>query len=569
MHNRLLPDHGGKVFGTLLSALVRLLVWLPLIGLRLARRRQLGRRGVVEISVGGHEGSVELSRAVEVFEAMAEDPLVRAALVRLWLPGASVASAAALRAAIVQVRAAGVEVDVHLETAGTAALLASSAANRVWLVPSTDLNLLGLGGETLFFGDALARFGVTAEVESAGRYKSFGETWARGFASAASRVSMGGLLEDLLEQVLAAIAASRGLPVEAVRAAMEEAPLSAVAARERGLVDRVGFVDQARAELEGRLGEEMRPVKLRRYLRLRRWERRLERVGRRASTIAVVHLHGPVVHGLEASGGGGQRIDAERIVPALDELREHAGVVGVVLHIDSPGGSALASDLIARAVARLVASKPTIAVLGDVAASGGYYVAAPCTRIFASSATVTGSIGVVGGKLALGPALARLGVHAERFEAGPGGGQFSPWQPFTDEQRTRFRASLSRAYERFIGVVSAGRRLPERAVIAAAEGRVWTGRQAVGLGLVDELGGVRDALRAVRLLAGAPDARELRLTFPPPRLALLQALMHRADAPDLSERLLRALGPEAASLAVLHAHPGEPLALHPWVVRSR
>lgn len=556
------------MFGLLLSMLARLLVWLPLVAVRLVRRRQLGRRGVVELEVGGHEGGVELDRAVEVLEAMGGDPLVRAALVRLWLPASSVASAEALRAAIARARAGGVEVRVHLETAGTAALLASSHADRVWLAPPADLNLFGLGAELVFYGAALERLGVRAEIEAAGRYKSFGEVWTRGSASPDARASMGALLEDLLDQVCAQVAAGRRLAPQDVRDAMGAAPLRAEDAVARGLVDRVGWLDQCREELERDLGEEMRTVSLGRYLWWRRWQRRLEGFGRRSPVIAVVELTGPVVHGLEANGGPGPRIDAERVGAVLEALREDPQVRGVVLRIESPGGSALASDLIARAVARLVLAKPTVAALGDVAASGGYYIAAPCARILASAATVTGSIGVVGGKLALGSALARLGVHAERVEAGPGA-PFSPFAPFTDEQRARFRGSLERTYDRFIGVVSAGRRRPEAAIREVAEGRVWTGRQALALGLVDELGGVEAAVRAVRSLASLGPTREVRVRFPPPRLALLRALVHRVAAPDPLSALRARLEPGLAPLALLAAHPGEPLAVLPWVVVDR
>ncbi len=322
---------------------------------------------------------------------------------------------------------------------------------------------------------------------------------------------------------------------------MNEAPISAEEARALGLVDGVAFPDQVHAALEELLGGEQRVVPLRRvsfWLNVERW---LARIGTRSERVAVVHLEGAVTHGVEPSAGSGPRIEAERVVPALEALREDDCVKAVVLYVDSPGGSALASDLIARSVVRLQAAKPVISVFGDVAASGGYYIAAPSAELIAQEGTLTGSIGVVGGKLVYGEAAERLGVSSEAIVAGPNATIFSPWEPFTPAQRARFRQSLERIYARFVQVVAAGRKAPIESIERVAQGRVWTGRQALGHGLVDRIGGLDLAVRRARELAGfSGSVSTIHVRFPPPRFRLLSALLGRNGAVQILEPWLAA-----------------------------
>lgn len=558
------------------------LLWSTFLGLvavplslltRQLRRWQLGRRGVLELSLARDARRRapldSIAATAELLRAMTQDDLLRAVVLRIRHPALGWAAAQDLHQALEALRDEGKLVFVTLEQAGNQELLLASAADRVWLAPAGDVFLTGVGAQLVFFGDALERLGVDVQVEAAGAYKSFGESYSRAYASRQNREAVRSLVDDLGEQLVDQIARSRRVEPDAVRALMAACPVSAEAALAAGLVDGVGHADQAHSALEALLGQSVRPVSFRRYARLLAVERFLLRVGRRDPVVAVVHLEGPVVHGVEPTGGGGHRIDADRVVPVLDGLAESEDIAAAVLFINSPGGSALASDIIARSVLRLGEQKPVVAVFADVAASGGYYIGAPAAEIVARPGTITGSIGVVGGKVSIGRAVGGLGVHAEPVVSSDSALMLSPWRTFRPEERVRFRALLDRTYDRFLKVVAAGRRSTVDAVAPHAEGRVWTGRQALARGLVDHMGGLDLGLQRARSLAGLPDDASVQhLRFPPPRLRLLSQLLGRdAVVPvDLLGLALASLGPIGRRLQVLRQHPGQALALLPWVI---
>lgn len=553
-----------------------LLAWLAMpLALLVARLRrwQLGRSGVLALSLT-HDMPRRapldgIAATAALLHAMAEDPLLRAVRLHLRSPGLGWAAAQDLHQALLGLRARGKVVFVHLEHAGNQELLLASAADQVWLAPAGEVFLTGVDAWLVFAGDLLSRLGVQVEIEAAGAFKSFGETWSRAFPSPANREATAALVEDLGEQLVEALAAARHVPVERVRALLRRCPVPPEEALAAGLIDGVGHADQADAALEAQLGRALNPVSFHRYARWLAVERRLARVGRRGRVVSVVHLEGPVVHGAEPSGGGGHRIDADRVVPVLEQLRLSEPVGAAVLFINSPGGSALASDVIAHAVERLAQAKPVVAVFANVAASGGYYIAAPAAEIFARPGSITGSIGVVGGKLAFGGALSGLGVHAEAVRSDDQAMLLSPWRPFRPHERARFRALLDRTYDRFLAVVAAGRKRTVQDIAPHAQGRVWTGRQALERGLIDRLGGLEQGLDRARALAGLPpDAPVVHQRFPPPRFRMLAQLLGR-DAraePDLLDQALRSVGEGGARLSLLRHHPGQALALLPWVV---
>ena len=254
------------------------------------------------------------------------------------------------------------------------------------------------------------------------------------------------------------------------------------------------------------------------------------------------------------------------MVPVLDELAEQDQFDAVVISVNSPGGSALASDLIARSVAALAARKPVVAVMGNVAASGGYYISAKAHEIFAHPATITGSIGVVGGKVVLGRALARLGVHTTWMGPAPDPGMMTPEAPFHDDQRRRFRLSLKRVYDRFIQVVATGRGVEPEDIEPVAQGRVWTGSQAVDNGLVDTLGVISDAVQRAAELAEISSGRvkPVPFRFEPPKFAMFSQMVG-ARGVSLADVAGLAVGGDAVLLQALHASPSMPLAIVPVV----
>lgn len=550
------------------SVLLQLLAWLPSRALRLFRRLRLRRRGMITLRLDERLPGPALAAALDELDRVAEERLARGVLLRLGAAPIGWASAQAVHAALLRLRRAGLLVVVQLDAATNGTLLVASAADRVWLAPAADATLHGVGAELTFYGDALARLGLRAEVVAAGAYKSAGEPFSRAFPTPESRTAMRELVEDLQGQLVSALAAARRVPEERVLDWLASTPMAPARALREGMVDGLAYEDEVDRGVEELLGAPPRWAPLGRHARWRRVQAWLDELGRQRPLIAVVHLEGPVV-ALEETAGPATHIDAERVVPTLAQLAEAENVAGVVLYVQSPGGGAQASDDIARAVALLAREKPVVAVLGDVAASGGYYIAAPAAEIVAGPGTVTGSIGVIGGKLVIAEALGRVGVHTERVSAGPDGGMFGPWEPFTPAQRERFAGSLARFYERFLAVVAAGRRRPVRAVEPFAQGRVWTGRQALARGLVDHLGDITLGVERVAALASLPprEARVVHLAFPVSRLAILARTLRGEDTvlPGLGS-LGRLAGAALAIPRALARAPGAALAILPWRV---
>ncbi len=559
--------------------LVKLVVVVPMLGLLgLWDRFRLGRKAVVRVSLGAgtarpqdRVGSV--AETVEMLHDIRDDPNVRGVVIDVRdVPGGQ-ADLQSLRAAMLQLREQGRTVLVHVHGLSWRELVVASGADRVWMSPSGEVFLTGLGARLTYYGPALDKLGVEADLVSVGRFKTFGEPYLRGHPSRANREQLGELLGDLQKQVVELVAEGRGLDRHALLELLGTAPLSAEQALEAGLVDAVQYPDESSDAAQELLGEGLRVVPARAYLWVRGWQKWLRDAIDNRPSVAVVHLEGPIVQGREASARG-PSIDSDQVVPVLGMLADNTDVRGVVLAVNSPGGSALASDLIARAVQRLGTRKPVVAVFGDVAASGGYYLSAPASEIIARDGTVTGSIGVVGGKVVVGRALARLGIHSESVDVGPDSGFLGPFEPFDSGQRRRFQASLQRAYARFLGIVSAGRKRPVRAVEPYAAGRVWTGRQALERGLVDRLGGVELGIESVAAKASlsADHLNVAHVHFRPSRLQVLsqfvqagmQVGMHGMLRATVRDALLEQMGAGGHILREAWMRPHEPMAILPW-----
>jgi protease-4 len=465
--------------------------------------------------------------------------------------------------AIRAVRAAGRLVVAEFEFVGNAELVLAAACDRAWLRPTTQVFCLGLGTTLRFYGDLLARFGASFDVEAVGEFKSFGETFSRGFASSANREAMSELLAGLSDEWIATLAELRPALGEAgVRDAIANAPLTASDAVKRGFFTATAYPDEVAAEVQTLVGTEPRTVSFagwyKAWLRADRLERWMQGFG----LVAVVWLRGAVMDGEGMAGA--QAIAATPVVKALDALREDKSVRAVVLSVSSPGGSAPASDLIWRAVGRLASAKPVVARYGDISASGGVYLAASATEIVCHPASITGSIGVIAGKPVLRAALEKQGVHSEDLLLGPQADLFGE-TAFSEGSRRHLRTGLEETYRGFVERVAAGRKRPVSEIEPLARGRVWAGRRAHTLGLVDHLGGLGVAIARAGVLAGLGQTRT-RDVVPVARGGLLQRLARRfmvAAFPELAA--LRV--PDSARL--LAASRGEALALLPFEIEVR
>ncbi len=449
----------------------------------------------------------------ELVDVAIADRNVRGLVLGVRSMRAGFATSASLRAVLERARAAGKRVVVHLpQGGGTRETYVAMAADRVLLGPTAALSPVGLLSSARYVRGALDRAGVVPEVQARGRYKTAGERIERTSMSDAEREQVGAVLDRAHGAVVDAIAAGRRVDAEKARALVDGAPYTGAEAVTAGLADATAYEDEVPARLAE--GGKKPPVRhadaylvARRALRPRALEPR--------GAIAVVRVHGAI------AGGGGLPFRSiavdERTIAAIRIARASRRVRGVVLHVDSPGGSALASDRIHHELVQLADEKPLVACMGNVAASGGYYVAAPAHTIVAQPTTITGSIGVVSARFVLDPLLARLGVATEVLQRGAHARLLDPLLPLGDDDRATLDRELEQIYRAFLAVVAAGRRRPVSEIEPLAQGRVWTGADAHSHGLVDRLGGFEDALEVVRERIGRGASQLRVVVVRPPR----------------------------------------------------
>lgn len=432
------------------------------------------------------------------------DPRLSAVLICCGELNAGWARLQELRRSLTLLRQAGKRVWVHLNDPGVQEYYLAAAAERISVAPAATLDVTGLATESVFFLGALEKLGIRAEVVQVGRYKAAVEPFTRRDMSAEHREMIEALVDDLYGQLVDAVADGRGMDPPAVREVLDRGPFLSREALEARLVDTVAYEDETETRLLSETGggtaidgDDYA------YRRGREMAREVLR-GPRAS-VGLLHIGGTIKSGDSIPGPeGANACGAASVAEALKEVRERDDVRAVVIRVASPGGSGLASDLMWREVVRTREKKPVVISFGDVAASGGYYLAVAGAPLFAEPGTITGSIGVVAGKADLRGLYDLLGVTKDVVKRGRHSTIHSDYTPLTDEERARIRTEAESFYRDFVDKVATARRLTPEATDAAAQGRVWTGRQALSRGLVDELGGLEDALDAARRLAGMP-----------------------------------------------------------------
>jgi len=439
----------------------------------------------------------------------------------------------------------------------------ASAFDELWLQPTGDLSLLGVALETTFLRGALDKLGVQPELEGRYEYKNAVDRITMTELTPAHRESLERLSSSLLDSAVAAVAEGRGLSADVVRSLVDTGPRTAAEARQVGLVDRLGYRDEVYASARERVGDRAALLFADRW-RPRRLPSPPSLPGRPRGHVALVDVRGGIVSGPSRRGPMGRSVGSDTVAADLRAVLDDDGARALVLHVDSPGGSAVASDTIWREVCRVRdAGKPVVVSMGAYAASGGYYVACPADVIVALPATLTGSIGVFGGKFVVTELLDRLGLTTGVVEQGARSRMYSSRRPFTAGERERVDAALDAVYEDFTRRVSEGRHLSREAVEQVARGRVWTGADAVGVGLVDELGGLRDAVRIARERADLPERAPVRPGRHVPPLARLGRPRNSEDP-----RVLTTTLPRLDELAaVLGLPPGSELRMPALTVR--
>ncbi|WP_019633123.1 signal peptide peptidase SppA [Actinomadura atramentaria] len=449
------------------------------------------------------------------------DERVRALVARIT-PGTPLALAQELRDAVTAFRAAGKLTIAWAETFGegghgTVPYYLASAFEQVWLQPSGELGLTGVALEEPFFAGALEKVGVKPEFAKRYEYKTMANTFMERAYTPEHEESSRRLVESLGEQVTAGIAEARRQPPERVRELTDSGPLLAAEALEAGLVDRLGYRDEVYAHVRAKVGGEPLLRFVTRYRRAQALTRRLPQPGK-PDSVALITGIGAIRLGRSGRGGPlpaqGPAMGSDTIGAAFRAAVRDEHVKAIVFRVNSPGGSAVASDVIWREVVLArEAGKPVVVSMGNVAASGGYYVAMAADTIVAQPGTITGSIGVVVGKAVVTGLLERVGVGLGHVASGEHARMFSATKDFSESEWERVNASLDAIYRDFTAKAAEGRGLSRERVHELARGRVWTGADAVENGLVDELGGLERALVLAREKAGLRADAPVR-TFP-------------------------------------------------------
>ncbi len=504
-----------------------------------------------------------LREAVAAIHRAAEDPRVAGLIARVQIPAAAAGPVQELRQAIT----AFSDVKPSLAWAetypGTLSYYLASAFREVWMQPSGTVGLVGFATNALFLRDALDKAGIEAQFIARGEYKSAANLFTQDRYTDAHREADSRLIESLHGQVRQAVADSRHLDAAEIDALADKAPLLRDDAVTGRLVDRIGFRDEAYARIAELAGapdisvetgdadsDDAPPrLHLSRYARATAPRPSPSIPGRKKPTIAVVTLHGPIVSG---RGGpqllpfGNSSAGGDTIAAALREAAANDDISAIVLRVDSPGGSVTGSETVWREVNRVRSGKdgagtPVVASMGAVAASGGYYVSMGADAIVANPGTITGSIGVVTGKLIARELKDRLGVGSDSVRTNPNADAWSINQPFTDEQHAHVEAEADLFYTDFVDRVAKGRKMTVEAVDAIARGRVWTGADALERGLVDELGGLRTAITRAKVLAGLEPDADVRVVGYPGS-SLMDLLRPKASSQPAAASLPEAFG---------------------------
>lgn len=517
-----------------------------------------------------------LDHAVSRFDRAADDAKISGIILRINNPKIGWSKMRAFRQAISRVQAKGKKVHAYLDGADNMDFLLASACDEIVMPEPGVVMTVGIRAEITFYKKLFDMLGVKAEMLRVGEFKSAAEPYSRTEMSPEFRKEMEEILDDFYQQIITNIASSRKLPAEKVTAAIDAGPLTARQAKELGLIDRVAYEDEIESALarkhEGKTlkvtrnyGKKKRDTDFSGFagmIKMMELLMGVEQPKRRSSSpkIAVIYARGMITTGKSQSDfwSGETAIGSDTMIKAIRDANKDAAVKAIVLRVDSPGGSALASDLMWHQLE--LVQKPFIVSMGDVAGSGGYYIAMGADRIFADPGTITGSIGVVGGKFALEGLFGKVGITTDVISRGKNSGVLSTTSGFTDSERAAMQRLLNDIYDQFTTKAAQGRKMEKDKLEKLARGRVYTGNAAVKLGLVDELGSLEDAIAfAIKQAGLKPDEKIERLNLPKP-VSPLESLLGPLDpnadarlADPAVRRVLHGLSPELErNFQVLH-----------------
>jgi protease-4 len=532
--------------------------------------------------LGGPDQS--LSNLILQFKKAKVDNRIKVIMLDINMSGIGWGKSEEIRDAIADFRSSGKPVYGYMEYGMNKEYYIATACDKIYVAPPGELFINGLAADVMFFRGSLDKLGVYPDIFQIGKYKSVGDTFTQKQMTDAHREFMNSLLDDLFNRFVEAIAKGRGKSAEEVRAIIDNAPYNAAKAKEAGLIDAFSYRDELEKDLKSRLGykeaDELRIVRGSTYTDVEPESLGLDKGER----IAVIYATGDIGSGQsENSPRGSQSIGSDTVAKALNDARDDKSIKAIVMRVDSPGGSGLASDIIWHAVEAAKQKKPVVISMSDVAASGGYYISASASKIIAQPSTITGSIGVVAGKPVMKGFYDWLGISNEYLLRGKNAGMFRETEKFTPEERAKFEEWIKNTYYNdFVPKVAKGRNKDTAYVDSIAQGRVWTGAQGKERGLVDEFGGLDRAVEVAKELAKIPKDKGVhRVILPHPR-TFLQELLNSDDDETRSQntqreqqRAVLAALPEDARRALRYMalldrmKSGESMLLMPFDIRIR
>jgi len=527
---------------------------------------------------GGPDQS--LTGLVMQFKKAKVDNRIKAILLDVNMSGVGWGKAEEIRDAITDFRSSGKPVYAYIEFGLNKEYFIATACDKIIVPPPGELFINGLAADVMFFRGSLDKLGIYPDIYQIGKYKSAGNMFTQKEMTEAHREYINSMLDDLYSRYINTIAQARKKTPEEVRALIDNAPYNAVQAKDADLIDEAIYRDEVEKQLNKLLGYKETDA----FVAVRGYDYRdvsPESLGlNKGERLAVIYASGTIESGSsQNSPSGEQSIGSDTVAKALNDAAADKSIKAIVLRVDSPGGSGLASDIIWRAVEQANAKKPVVVSMSDVAASGGYYISASAAKIIAQPTTITGSIGVVAGKPVMRGFYDWLGLSNEYVLRGKTAGMFRATEKFSDEERAKFEEWIKTTYYRdFVPKVAKGRSKDPEYVDSVAQGRVWTGSQARERGLVDEFGGLDKAIEVAKQLAKIPaDKGVERVIFPYPT-TFLQQLLSGGDNSNTEiqqQRAVFAALPEDARRALRYMalmdrmKNGETMLLMPFDLRVK
>jgi protease IV len=528
---------------------------------------------------GGPDQS--LTGLVMQFKKAKVDKRIKAILLEVDISGVGWGKAEELREAITDFRSSGKPVYAYVEFGLNKEYYIATACDKIYVPPPGELFINGLAADVMFFRGSLDKLGIYPDIYQIGKYKSAGDMFTQKQMTDAHREYVNSLLDDLYGRYVNTIAQSRKKTPDEIRALIDNAPYGAAKAKEVGLIDESAYRDDVEKQIKTQLGykdaDAFTPVRGTDYrdvspesLGLNEGER-----------IAVIYASGTIGSGSsQNSPSGEQSIGSDTVSKAVTDAAADKTIKAIILRVDSPGGSGLASDIIWHAVEAANQKKPVVVSMSDVAASGGYYISAAASKIIAEPSSITGSIGVVAGKPVMRGFYDWLGISNEYVLRGKNAGMFRETEKFSDDERAKFEDWIKTTYyQDFVPKVAKGRKKDPQSVDSVGQGRVWTGAQAKDRGLVDDFGGLDKAIEVAKDLAKIPKDKGVeRVIFPYPQTFLQQLLSGTNDNSNTKVEQQRAIAgalPEDAKRALRYMalmdqmRNGEVMLLMPFDIRIR